>query len=85
MVALGSSIGENIASPAEKLLIPPLRLVLKDNGVKEEWALVAVRCKSVVFFVCLFTYLFVRFGLSVCLFVVCLFVVVCLGLCCESD
>lgn len=43
VVALGSSIGENIASPAEKLLIPPLRLVLKDNGVKEEWALVAVR------------------------------------------
>ena len=75
MVALGSSIGENIASPAEKLLIPPLRLVLKDNGVKEEWALVAVRCKSVVF---LFVYLFVCAFRFIGLFVCCLFVCRCL-------
>ena len=47
VIALAASIGEHIASPAEKLLVPPLRVVLKDNGVKEEWAAVAVRCTSI--------------------------------------
>ena len=47
VIALGASIGEHIASPAEKLLVPPLRLMLKDNGVKEEWAAVAMRCTSI--------------------------------------